>query len=394
MKKEKGNQKSAINRLILVGNGFDLAHGLKTGYNDFLLWYLNMSFSAAKQNRVYEDKLLVVSFEGEAFLEHLRGAKASTVSDFIAHFYRIGFRNLIGQTYLKFEGWANHYFNPFKIHIKSDLLSRLMFDCRETNWVEIENVFYELLKQALREADANEKTKKVNVLNQSLAELIRHLQNYLLQINTDVAVPGYHELLNSPFSASDFVEFSVLDSDSYYISSTQVLNFNYTDTIEKYVNGQRANGNAVEINYIHGKLRDEQNPVIFGFGDELDEDYHGFELEKTRGIFEYIKSFWYFRTPNYHNLIRFIDAGPFQVYILGHSCGLSDRTMLNMIFEHQYCRSVKIFYYQNDSLNNFTPLTQEIARHFKDKQQMRRKIVSFERSVKMPQVDQLYKVND
>lgn len=28
------------NKLFIIGNGFDLAHGLKTKYEDFLLWYL------------------------------------------------------------------------------------------------------------------------------------------------------------------------------------------------------------------------------------------------------------------------------------------------------------------------------------------------------------------
>ena len=28
-----------MNRIILVGNGFDLAHGLKTSYKDFINWY-------------------------------------------------------------------------------------------------------------------------------------------------------------------------------------------------------------------------------------------------------------------------------------------------------------------------------------------------------------------
>ncbi len=28
-----------MNRLILIGNGFDLAHGLKTSYADFIDWY-------------------------------------------------------------------------------------------------------------------------------------------------------------------------------------------------------------------------------------------------------------------------------------------------------------------------------------------------------------------
>ena len=30
-----------MNRIILIGNGFDLAHGLKTGYGDFIYLYHN-----------------------------------------------------------------------------------------------------------------------------------------------------------------------------------------------------------------------------------------------------------------------------------------------------------------------------------------------------------------
>lgn len=29
-----------MNRIILIGNGLDLAHGLPTGYKDFINWYL------------------------------------------------------------------------------------------------------------------------------------------------------------------------------------------------------------------------------------------------------------------------------------------------------------------------------------------------------------------
>ena len=32
-----------MNRLIIVGNGFDLAHGLKTSYHDFILDYFKKS---------------------------------------------------------------------------------------------------------------------------------------------------------------------------------------------------------------------------------------------------------------------------------------------------------------------------------------------------------------
>jgi hypothetical protein len=34
------NVAKVYNKLILIGNGFDLAFGLKTSYNDFLFWLL------------------------------------------------------------------------------------------------------------------------------------------------------------------------------------------------------------------------------------------------------------------------------------------------------------------------------------------------------------------
>ena len=45
-----------MNRIILIGNGFDLAHGLKTSYQDFLKWIL---------------KQKDYNTEGNIFLEHL-----------------------------------------------------------------------------------------------------------------------------------------------------------------------------------------------------------------------------------------------------------------------------------------------------------------------------------
>lgn len=168
-----------------------------------------------------------------------------------------------------------------------------------------------------------------------------------------------------------------------------MLNFNYTSTVEEYFKRSEYNlePKPFKINYIHGKLNDKKNPIVFGFGDELDEEYKAIELEKTKGFFKFIKSFWYFRTANYHNLLRFIESQEYQVLILGHSCGLSDRTMLNMLFEHSNCKSIKIFYYENDEgYSNYNDLTLEISRHFKDKLKMRRVVVSGIYSSAMPQV--------
>lgn len=46
-----------INRLIITGNGFDLAHNLKTSYNHFMVRYLKNCFNYAQENSLYEDPL-------------------------------------------------------------------------------------------------------------------------------------------------------------------------------------------------------------------------------------------------------------------------------------------------------------------------------------------------
>ncbi len=40
-----------MNKLLIIGNGFDLAHGLKTSYNHFLLWYLDQAITTFKPIR-------------------------------------------------------------------------------------------------------------------------------------------------------------------------------------------------------------------------------------------------------------------------------------------------------------------------------------------------------
>jgi hypothetical protein len=44
-----------MNRLYLVGNGFDCAHGMPTRYSDFILWYIKSCFEEANLNGKLEN---------------------------------------------------------------------------------------------------------------------------------------------------------------------------------------------------------------------------------------------------------------------------------------------------------------------------------------------------
>ena len=48
-----------MNRLVIIGNGFDMAHGLKTSYMDFINWYWDQRVNSFLNNHtnVSEDCL-------------------------------------------------------------------------------------------------------------------------------------------------------------------------------------------------------------------------------------------------------------------------------------------------------------------------------------------------
>jgi hypothetical protein len=376
-----------MNRLILIGNGFDLAHGLKTGYNDFILWYLKSCFSIADDTKEYDDEIINIKRLNRQDEAIKLGEHTYTIPDYIEFFYDRGFDELIHNKNIKVKGWQNIYDPFFNVTIKSELFRNLIMNCSRSLWVDIENFFYDHLKLILEGAKSNKKEELLLILNSSLKNIILKLEEYLASIKPTHLDNGYSAIFNSNIQANEIVTVNL--TEDLPPEESLLLNFNYTSTAEHYFKQGPYNPHPrpIRVNYIHGKIATPSNPLIFGFGDELDESYLKMELERSKGFFEYIKSFWYFKTSNYHNLIRFIDAKPFQVLILGHSCGLSDRTMLNMIFEHEQCKSIKIYYYgEKDGPNNFKTLTEEISRHFKNKSQMRKKIVPFDLSQPMPQV--------
>lgn len=174
---------------------------------------------------------------------------------------------------------------------------------------------------------------------------------------------------------------------------TCCLNFNYTPTIDNYIRvtkeyrNYRHYGQVYNLQ-IHGRLNDNNsNKVNFGFGDEMDDDYRAIENLDDNEYLKNFKSFQYLQNSNYKTLLDFIDSEKFQVLIMGHSCGLSDRTLLNTVFEHNNCRSIKVFYHQRkDGSDNYTEIIQNISRHFNKKKLMREKIVNKTLCQPLPQI--------
>ena len=371
-----------MNRLILIGNGFDLAHGLKTSYSDFIKWYFEKCLQDCIHGKEQSELLSVkinAAWNYQAISEEQLG-------EWIDDCFNEGFNaSKIGQP--RFDGT---FLSPFVFGYPSDLFQELLARTGSHRWVDIENVFYELLLKILDFKADESKEHALRLLNKSMRLIIKELQEYLTGLKSADKIDEYSNIIYSAINVLDVqskpIKFRTQYNRDFETSKpkeTLILNFNYTNTIGLYMNSPSLK--RPDHISIHGRLNDLKNPIIFGFGDEVDKRYEEIENSRAKGWFEYIKSFWYLKTNNYRELTSFIDSKEYQVLVLGHSCGLSDRTMLQMIFQHDNCRSIKLYYHGSKEINNHRQTLHELARHFKDKGLMRRRIVSEDNSERMPQ---------
>jgi hypothetical protein len=151
-----------------------------------------------------------------------------------------------------------------------------------------------------------------------------------------------------------------------------MLNFNYTSTANKYA---QENKSIIEVNHIHGELSNPDS-VIFGYGDELDENYKKLSNLNDNEYLKNFKSIKYLESDRYRKALQFMDAEPYQVFIMGHSCGNSDRTFLNTLFEHKNCVSIKPYYYKYQKGDDYLKIVQNISRNFTDMKLMRDRVVN------------------
>lgn len=372
-----------MNRLVIIGNGFDLAHGLKTSYNDFIRWYLDSVFNIFynedniwQQDIKYTDTILNIFMDTK--LDLYNG------------------RVIYGlQEYKEYTKYTVKRKSPIEfleqlssingLHItKSILLTRILTNIETKGWTDIESDYYALLKE---NADNIEVCKS---LNNQMDFLRDKLAEYLNKQKTNADIADVKSIINSNVKIDDIairtnkishVIFKNQQDNGYEAERTMLLDFNYTSTSDKYKISDK-----ITVNHIHGSLSNPRQ-MIFGYGDEMDKDFQELEDRNDNELLKNIKSIKYLEDNSYRQLLKFIDGSPFQVFVMGHSCGNSDRTLLNTIFEHENCISIKPFYYVNDKgEDNYSDMSSNIYRNFKDKVLYRDRVMKKPQCEPMPQI--------
>lgn len=449
-----------MNRIILIGNGFDLAHGMKTSYQDFLDSYwrdwikkldecqerhladIFYEFSSERDLPLASDKFFPIGYMTKS-LDDIFVYPKPNISIPIRWSACKSFNDII-----KLCNTLNDYSmrkNNLRM-INQKPKSKLFNAINKayiTKWVDIENEYYRELKELNSSPKIYNYT--IQTLNEEFLIIEKLLEKYLTEIErnltTELSVDNVilkkifapfkfndisyssadlfieeiidkSKLIKLPFSHNDsffdiyrgkykFLDFNYNDilnftsriwaEDSEYENVMKeieynsiphfftvpedilFLNFNYTHTIDKYID----NKYFYKTINIHGELNNKKNPIIFGYGDELEDSYKNIENINDNDYLKNVKSIRYLETDNYRRLLNFIESAPFQIFIMGHSCGNSDRTLLNTLFEHKNCISIKPFYHQkNQTEDNYSDIVRNISRNFTDKALMRDRVVN------------------
>ena len=403
-----------MNRIILIGNGFDLEHGLKTSYGDFIDWYWDKIKFQLKESHSTEIKDILCIFK-----KNYRDL--NDIWNYIAHVYpnieNISGRNFGNTLFYKIKN------NPFFSIQPCEFLKNICQSIETKGWVDIENEYYNLLVKGYEQKKEDLSKDK---LNQQLDFVRRLLCEYLntLPIDTIEFKSKIERIIYGPFNPNDISitrQNDLQEHVNYWINSEQkefdyqmwkynktgidsydqmdyksknkilglndmyknypgfflpnnilLLNFNYTSTTDKYI---EKNKNIAKINHIHGELSNPES-VIFGYGDEMDENYKKLSDLNDNEYLKNFKSIKYLESDRYRKALQFMEAEPYQVYIMGHSCGNSDRTFLNTLFEHKNCVSIKPYYYKDSDKDNYLDIVQNISRNFTDMKLMRDRVVN------------------
>lgn len=274
----------SIKNLLIIGNGFDRAHGLETDYKSFIENHLISEF---KSKEILKGNIQLIESQG---------------------YFSVNKSDIIDDQNLK----TKNYF-----------LSRLLNEMSLINWVDIEELYFKIL---------TEESYDITKLNQEFSVIKDELELYLIEIS---------KKLIGNFQHMFFTKLSKQRENEL-----MVPNFNYTNVFERTyadsfkepkiinIHGQLNNlNNPIVFGYAP---TDEDTITLVNKGDN---DY----LKNIKRYY-YKRTDSELRLNQFLNNDPKTDI---HVHILGHSCGTSDRNILKDIFTNKRIKKINIMYHKN-----------------------------------------------
>lgn len=363
-REKKGKIKLKMSNILIIGNGFDIYHGLPTRYNDFLFLAENWDCFIEKYNHStttgdnynlidvrldngclsngsLEDFALNKNIFNEANIKYLNDNIGTNA--WIKYFLKIKFN---GKGWVDFEAEIEkvlhdleYFFNILPNHAGSNIIASkeidsgilmsvrmflpLIYDRYQCNYFGV--IRASDVEPSKLEAQRLYLIEKLKI---ELNVLIECLGIYLLEFVESIKCNVYSEQVKE-------------------LGSVKLLNFNYTYTHKKVYGNLRSGHHPIHGDCLNGGM-------VLGIPDDAFEDK-----------LEYIYFVKYFqriqkRAGNFYkdwinepsSETQTLSDVQHQVYIMGHSLAYTDKGVLQDFFKNDWVSKITIFYHNQDAYEN------------------------------------------
>lgn len=342
--------------ILVIGNGFDLAHGLPTTYKDFLAFtdefikfeksYLNGLYVFSDETRKFEEYLyeLIITRRDvgqDKDAENLINELKDLIQDnmWLKHFHEVR----IKQGWVDFESEISRIIQTLdsvRLQIlagkeRGELVTSILKPQRDVlQEFSVDNTAIESLTFV-------NKTKER--LEKDLNRLIRCLEIYLCDYIGNIKIEKKHP-------------------DIEAINADYVLSFNYTNTYERVYEDKTIK--SIEYDYIHGKAElfhdIESCNMVIGIDEYLDDyrkdkdnEFIQFKkfyqrIYKKTGCkyIDWLKEYGYIsemKLDGYEPIIN--------IYIFGHSLDETDKDILEKLIMNESAKTT-IYYHDKKTLGS------------------------------------------
>ena len=343
-----------MDRILIIGNGFDLYHGLPTRYTDFLFWVNHWdqfekqvnkeSTTEADEPEAWDirlgDKNTLIE---ESIVDIAKNYKSydadefSKLSRIIKHNVWIGYFNEIIKKNDRWIDFENEISKVLKIiesvfdeFEDSHVGSWFPKYCSDAFWESVVKRFcnyggeqrlpIEMINDIYASDIINSGIEDdvLHHLIESLNDLIYVLRFYLMNIVANFKTKVYSEQVRA-------------------LGRIKVLSFNYTNLIRNIYGLHKVD----ESHHVHGSLED--NNMVLGVGDDV---FDGLDFVYFQKYFQRIQK----KTGNdYRGWVpsyeKTFDGYNSELYIFGHSLDPVDKSVLNYFIENKNITKIHIYYY-------------------------------------------------
>lgn len=319
--------------ILVIGNGFDIAHGLNTSYSDFLEFVRSYQKSGSfnEELKMCINNNLWLDYFDSVFEERKIEGKDGWID------FESEISTVIEALDRALLTYYNHINNP---------------DCRGVQRIVMDDSTFGILNKVLKLGDGKlisiEKKVYISVIKkwkhlllEDLSELTRGLEIYLLDF--------LGECKNG--------KLSIIED----LKANYVISFNYTKTYENLYS------KPLEIDYIHGVISKdsnlERNNLVLGIGEFLrgerkDNDNEFVEFKKFyQRIYKNTGSKykkWLNEFEANRNLSSFNGSGApnheLNIYFYGHSLDPTDGDIISDLINSKFA-NIYIYYHSKSALS-------------------------------------------